>query len=87
MPKFLLGMPKFHLGRPKFLLGRPKFLLGMPKFLLGKPQFLLERQSPSLLGQEVEAAALGRNWEMQLLLPLAQEMVFCSPPKCHCINL
>lgn len=53
-----------------------KFLLGMPKFLVGMPKFPQERQSPALLGQEVEAPAWGRNWEMQLLLPLGQELVF-----------
>lgn len=67
---------KFHLGMPKFLVGMPKFLVGMPKFFLGMPKFLQERQSPALLGQEVEAAARGRSWEMQLLLPLGQELVF-----------
>lgn len=51
-----------------------KFLLGMPKFLVGMPKFSQERQSPALLGQE--APAWGRNWEMQLLLPLGQELVF-----------
>lgn len=56
--------------------GNAQFLVGMPKFLVGMPKFLQERQSLALLGQEVEAAARGRSWEMQLLLPLGQELVF-----------